>query len=186
MKRWITNTATVTASITHHLISQCGSRTHWQKILSTPQGFGLVQSLLLTWPTQLLSAHLPTHPSGHGPSTHPFPCSFVCSDPVFCSSTVKPMTLSDLIRRSTFSGVTGVGPLSYQHRHSCCVCPLTSETSKLCCSLFNLLHTFCNLHMSLQKLDSHLKKDRGEFILEPNMIDHGPGTQTFISSNFIF
>lgn len=57
---------------------------------------------------------------------------------------------------------------------------------KLCCSLFNPLHAFCHLHMSMQKLDSHLKKDKGEFILEPSMIDHRPGTQTFISSNLIF
>lgn len=40
--------------------------------------------------------------------------------------------------------------------------------------------------MSMQKLDSRLKKDKGEFILEPNMVDHGPGIQTFISSNLIF
>lgn len=150
-----------------------------------PWGFSLVQSLLLTWPTQLLSAHLPAQPSGPEPSTHPSPSSFVCSDPVFWSSIVKPMVLRGLIHRSTFSGVT-VWVRCLTDTDIVAQSADLWNLLKFCCSLFNPLHAFCNLHMSMQKLDSRLKKDKGEFILEPNMIGHGPGIQTFISSNLIF
>lgn len=130
-----------------------------------------------------------THPSGPGPepSTHQLPCPFVYSDPVFCfcSSILRPLDPWWPTSQERFLLCDRCGSLVLSMQT-----PLTLLSADLwnlsaAASLALCMHSVTDT-CSCKSITLTSKKDKREFILEPNAIDHCPGTQTYSSSNSIF